>query len=441
MAARIALRRVQISPLGVTRRVTPPQPSAYRLIPLLAGIGELAYFASAGHPTSSNGQIEAYFLGFLLTMAGLVTAGPWLTMACSRIMAGRTSGPAALIAGRRLSDNPRAAFRSIGGLIIALFVTSVAAGITSTIISDHGAPTGGVATSGTLADQFVTGQTASGHALTDVASIPATMLHRLRAVRGVRGVTVIHTNPRATASPKANQNDLAGLASCAQLSSTPALGRCAAGTGIASIKLNLSGAETSRSQAATVWPTAAISPQRLQGIPVQTIIVGTTGSSAAIERARTALEADFPYLGLPATMSGSGSQSAYTELQHITDVVILASLVIAGCSLAASVAAGLTDRKRPFSLLRLTGAPIGMLRRVVALESAVPLVIIALVSAGTGFLVSGLFLRSELGESLRPPGPGYYLIVFAGLAASLGVIASTLPLLQRITAPENARNE
>ena len=99
-------------------------------------------------------------------MAGLVTAGPWLTMACSRIMAGRTSGPAALIAGRRLSDNPRAAFRSIGGLIIALFVTSVAAGITSTIIADHGAPTGGVATSGTLADQFVTGQTASGHALT-----------------------------------------------------------------------------------------------------------------------------------------------------------------------------------------------------------------------------------------------------------------------------------
>jgi hypothetical protein len=231
VAARVALRRVQISPLGVTRRVTSPAPRPYRLILLLVGVGELAYFAGAGHPRSSNGQIEAYFLGFLLIMAGLVMAGPWLTMACSRIMAGRTGRPAALIAGRRLSDNPRAAFRSIGGLIIALFVTSVAAGITTTIIADHGAPTGGAAASGTLADQFVTGQTASGHALTAVASIPATVLNGLRSIRGVRGVTVIHTDPQAATSPKENQNDLPGLASCAQLSSTPALGRCPAGAG------------------------------------------------------------------------------------------------------------------------------------------------------------------------------------------------------------------
>jgi hypothetical protein len=35
----------------------------------------------------------------------------------------------------------------------------------------------------------------------------------------------------------------------------------------------------------------------------------------------------------------------------------------------------------------------------------------------------------------------YYLIVLAGLVASLGIIASTLPLLQRITGPEVARNE
>jgi hypothetical protein len=51
------------------------------------------------------------------------------------------------------------------------------------------------------------------------------------------------------------------------------------------------------------------------------------------------------------------------------------------------------------------------------------------------------FLRSELGETLRPPGPGYYLIVLGGLVISLGVIASTFPLLKRMTGPEVARNE
>jgi hypothetical protein len=125
----------------------------------------------------------------------------------------------------------------------------------------------------------------------------------------------------------------------------------------------------------------------------------------------------------------------------VTDVVILASLVIAGCSLAVSTAAGLTDRKRPFSLLRLTGVQLGVLRRVIALETAVPLIVIAAVSAGTGLLASELFLKSELGESLRPPGPGYYLIVLAGLVISLAIIASTLPLLERLTGPEVARNE
>ena len=82
-----------------------------------------------------------------------------------------------------------------------------------------------------------------------------------------------------------------------------------------------------------------------------------------------------------------------------------------------------------------------MLRRVVALETALPLAVSAVVAAGTGFLASALFLRSELGESLQPPGGGYYLIVLAGLAASLAVIACTLPLLERITGPETARNE
>jgi hypothetical protein len=317
----------------------------------------------------------------------------------------------------------------------------VSAGITTTVIADHGAPADGVAASGTLADQFITGETASGQPLTAVALVPATVLSGLNSIPGVRGVTVIHADPQAVTSPRQNENDMPGLVPCGQLARTPAVGRCAAGATVAAITLDLSGAETSSSQATIVWPTAAISLQSLPRIPVLMVVVGTDGASAVIERARTALEADFPYLGPPAILTGSGSQSAYAALQRMTDVVILASLVIAGCSLAVSVAAGLTDRKRPFSLLRLAGAPLGVLRRVVALESAVPLVVLAALSAGAGFLASALFLRSELGESLRPPGDGYYLIVGAGLLASLAVIASTFPLLERITGPETARNE
>jgi len=105
------------------------------------------------------------------------------------------------------------------------------------------------------------------------------------------------------------------------------------------------------------------------------------------------------------------------------------------------VTAGVNDWKRPFSLLRLAGAPIRVLRRVVALEAAVPLFAVAALAAGLGFAAAALFLRSQLDETLRSPGLEYYVIVIAGLVASLGIIASTLPLIERITGPEVARNE
>ncbi|MGH8836540.1 MAG: FtsX-like permease family protein [Actinomycetes bacterium] len=127
--------------------------------------------------------------------------------------------------------------------------------------------------------------------------------------------------------------------------------------------------------------------------------------------------------------------------KRLATVVILASLAIGGCSLAASVIGGLSERKGPWSLLRLSGVQLAVLRRVITFESAVPLLIAAVVATATGFLAAQLFLEAQLGYTLRPPGTAYYLIVLAGITSSLGIIASTHPLLERITGPETARSE
>src|SRR5262249_59569946 len=126
-------RGVPPSPRGVTRWVPPAPPRAWRLIPLLVGLGELASFVVAGRPASTGGQILAFLPGFLLTVVGLVIAGPWVTMQGSRFLARRAHRPDALIAARRLSDNPHAGFRAISGLVLALFVTTVAVGVITTI--------------------------------------------------------------------------------------------------------------------------------------------------------------------------------------------------------------------------------------------------------------------------------------------------------------------
>jgi hypothetical protein len=71
----------------------------------------------------------------------------------------------------------------------------------------------------------------------------------------------------------------------------------------------------------------------------------------------------------------------------------------------------------------------------------VPLLVVALVAIGMGFLAAQLFLQAQFHYSIRPPGTGYYVILLAGVAASLAVIASTMPLLRRMTGPEVARND
>ena len=137
----------------------------------------------------------------------------------------------------------------------------------------------------------------------------------------------------------------------------------------------------------------------------------------------------------------SRDNSKDSDYQQLANVVILVSLPIAGCTLAAGIAAGLADRKRPFSMLRLTGARLGMLRRVVALESAVPLLAVAAVAIGTGFGATAMYASREMQHPMVAPGAAYYLLTAGGILVALGIIAATFPLLARITGPEVARNE
>ena len=178
---------------------------------------------------------------------------------------------------------------------------------------------------------------------------------------------------------------------------------------------------------------------------MQGLGVSTDGSRAAIERARTALAAAFPDRAAPATVAENRADADIARqlagFQRLAQVVTIGSLCIAGCSLAVSVVAGLNDRKRPFSLLRLAGVPLAALRRSMALETAVPLLSVAAVAVGMGFVAAALFLRSQLRYALHPPGAAFWVTVAAGLVASLAVVASTMPLLRRITGPETARNE
>ncbi len=80
-ASLLALRRVRVSPLGVSRRAAPPPPSAWRLVTLGAG---RALFVAGLLATTHESIGKPAYPGLLLVMIGLVIAGPWLTAQTAR---------------------------------------------------------------------------------------------------------------------------------------------------------------------------------------------------------------------------------------------------------------------------------------------------------------------------------------------------------------------
>jgi hypothetical protein len=445
VVARLALRRVNISPLGVTRRVTPAPPRAWQVLPLLAGLADLGFFTVRGMPASPAGQVLLFVPAFALIMIGLVVAGPWLTMAGARVMARHASRPGALIAARRLADDPRAAFRAVSGLVLALFIFTVAAAVLATQDTKNYGPVDGAAASNILVDQFSTTDAHDTSAVGSAPPPPVTVLTQLRQISGVQGIVEFRADPGLTiTSPQLQLSDFPGaVVSCAQLASAPGLGRCPAGAAAVEVPAFL--ANVGSNLAGLTWPAANIPARRLDSLPLGSLDVATNGSQPVIEQARTVLETAYPTgTGSPPQTLGevtavdNGADNAY---QQLADVVILTSLTIAGCTLAVSVAGGLADRKRPFSLLRLTGARLGMLRRVIALESAVPLLAVAAVAIGTGFGASAMYATMEMHLSLVAPGAAYFVLTSAGIVLALGLILATFPLLRRITGPETARSE
>jgi hypothetical protein len=457
VAARLALRRVTISPLGVTRRVTPRPPRAWRVIPMLAGVAELTYFAyfhDIGATTRTSPTIEAvvFLAGVLLIMAGLVIAGPWLTMLVSRLTARRANRPATLIAARRLADNPQAGFRAISGLVLAVFVGTCAIGIITAIVAASGpaSATASSASGGTLIDSFGGPRPARTPTLVAAATIS-----RLSSIPGVAGAAVIRDDPNPSLLPEPTRGPRVvthrdvqvgpqPVVSCAQLTRVPALGHCPPGAATVAINPDYGGGLTnSSSMPDTTWPTVDVSVTQLRAMPVDTLVVGTNGSTSAVEQVRTVLDLTYPDEFSAQTIGDIQADNSrlLDSYRQLANVVILTSLPIAGCTLAVSIVGGLAERKRPFSLLRLSGTPLGVLRRVIALEAAAPLLITAAISIGAGFLAAHLFLRAQLHDALQAPDLQYYLVIIVGLIASIGVIASTLPLLNRISGPETARNE
>ncbi len=446
----VSLRRVQISPLGVSRRVTPPAPRVWRVLPLLAG---LALFMAPllAAPNSSRDAPGPAVLALILVMLGLIVAGPWLTMVAARLLARWSSGGSRLLAARRLADNPRAAFRAVSGLMLAVMVgTALAALVPAAIASQDTARTD--ALRDVLRVGFDNGnrlEQSQKEVIGLTSAQAAPLLAAVQAVPGAIPVPVFHPSPADDALPQLGQIHGAVIR-CADARTLPALGICPPGA--VAVLVDASAMYTDNLRALDeslpfIRPdtpvTADDGTQQLM-----TDLMVKVDSAATLERVRTVLSrypADIDPSQSPMTFGEVGALRAqlYLEIQRVVTILAAVTLLIAGCGLAVAISGSLVERKRPFTLLRVTGTDVGTLYGAVLLETVLPLIAATVVAAGVG-----LSLAYPITRALAPahhgmvlPHPSYYLTLAGGLLASVAIIAACLPILGRITATQNARFE
>jgi hypothetical protein len=453
IASLLALRRVRISPLGVTRRATPPRPSAWRLAPLATGI---ALFIAGALATSSKGIGIAMYPGLLVTMVGLVIGGPWLTAALASLCARVLNGASPLLASRRLADDPKAVFRAVRGLVLAVFLGTIVGGLVPTLDSLAATPNS-TALSDVLLDTFAqieppgpatAGTTAAG--LTPQAG--ATLTEGVRAIPGTT-VYPLYSLPQV-ANPD-YQGQYIGVVSCSVIRDLAVLGQCAPGIAAAQVydgSLVYSD-NPHNSTKAFVGPSNPAYTRSLSALPLQAVLV-RVNNAATLERARTYLATHAPPQVSPGPGAAATPPRTFTEAvavrskraqvaQKLFDYAVTLTILVAGCSLAVSIGGGLVDRKRPFTLLRVGGTPLGTLSRVVLLEAVVPLAAAVMIAVGIayGMCATAVMRLTPPGTPIPDLNGTYWAALGVGLAVALAVIAATLPLLARITTPASVRFE
>jgi hypothetical protein len=492
IAALLALRRVAISPLGVRSRVTPAGPTAFRPAVLVVG---LVLFALGVAGTNSQRISPALLLGLIVIMIGLVVAGPYVTAQAARLLREHVGGAAPLLAARRLGDNPKLAFRSVSGLVLAVFLGTVVAGILPAVESISASPRAS-ALSNVLLDGFTSSPVCgnnvncSGGNPTPINPLagsskqqqtigleglpPASAAALLSGLRTINGAIVIpiyspHLPANAggqgtnggspgsgpvAGSPGPGGGALVGngpgngVISCAGLRELAVLGQCAPGLKAVTVPAgNLFDDNPMYSTQPIAGSSSPSASDNFSGLDLQALLL-KANNAATLEKART-------YLDTHATDSQSGSaprtfgeavqaRAGVAEtVERLIYTAVLLTVIVAGCSLAVTVGGGLVERKRPFTLLRVTGTQLGTLYRVVLLEAVLPLAAATVLAAGLAYLIAILTVTrlAPGGTPVPVPGHTYYLMMGGGLIGALLVICASLPLLGRTTAAQNVRFE
>jgi hypothetical protein len=449
LAAVLGLRRVVSTPLGATAEHGRKPLHWTRLLALPAA-GLFFFTAILGAQEGGDLSVLMLFLGLGLLVGSAAVVGPWVTSAVGGVFVRRWRRPAGLLAGRRLRDDPRGAYRASAGVVLAVFTGSMAL----TLLPSFESMAGG---GRSFEDSVLYVETSGERAGELVAQANAELARYGQAERATAIGEVTVLQDLGGASTSSRQAMVMDCATADRLTRLELGGVCAGDPAIYTpLSMDAAGLSASGSYDAEgtafapdtpVRPIAAadsdvtdtiiVDPAVLpEGVTPQEVTVAVPTTEANREVVRTALVGAAPgEQVLSRELHLADQQQQLADLRRVTVIGLTIAAALAGCSAAIATAGSVMDRRRTFGTLIAAGTPVRVLARALRTEAALP-ALVATIGAGAVGVFAGLGLFSLLAGGDDAPVLSPWILAPVVLGALVAVLAASVcrPALNHVAA-------
>ncbi|ALG11493.1 FtsX-like permease family protein [Kibdelosporangium phytohabitans] len=445
-AAVLGLRRAVSKPLGAAQQQSKRQPNVARLLWLIGAA--VVFVVALGVAKDGHGDTAMYVVlfGLVAIAVSLVFAGPLVTSLLGKLFTANWRSPATLLAGRRLRDDPKAAFRASAGVVLAVFAGSMALSMFPSVEDQIG---------------YSNGKWRDGVFVAEGAKYTPEQINDLKAdlaANGVGDAPVVEIGSGGfDVRGDRDRGFSAMVAKCADVAKVLGgrLGPCRPGPavyvpkGLAvdSSKLEFrsyggrgggdpkplpKGTEI-REYDPVGYPGFIVDPAVFGSGPeeMDTVAVVTTRSNMDV--VHTMVVRNLPGVSIYSNERYDGRADTLSgDLKRATLIGLSIATVLGGVSAGVAAAGSVVDRRRTFGALIAAGTPVKVLTKALRREAMLP-ALVATVGAG----VAGVFVGSGLLTLIQGRlqlNPWIITPVVLGVVVALMAAAACGPVLRRVSA-------
>jgi putative ABC transport system permease protein len=444
-----ARHATKVAPVAALRSVDAPARPLSRL--RVAAGAALTVLGAAGLAWAivDPGRLAVAAVSMLLTLAGVLTLGPVLATAVTRVLGAplvRWGGPTARLARQNALRSPRRTASTATALMIGLaLVASV-----TVVASSMKASVSDVLDSSSRADFILKAASPAAPGL------PPQLADDLRGVDGVSAVSELRIGQARVADggavvagiDPATVEDVADLdvtaGSVADLDDESVLvsDRAATAHGwqvgdtvdvvyaqTGAQPLRVAGTFANTTLLGTDYAVSLATHDRSTSAPLDMAVLVTADDTAAVRPAVEEAVGPYPMAQLDDAASFKEAQSKnIDQLLGIVTILLLLAVVIALLGIVNTLALSVFERTRELGLLRAVGMTRRQVRSVVRWEAVLVALLGALLGAALGLAFGAALSRGMSGEGLtRVDLPGLRLTTYVVLAAAAGVLAAVGP--------------